>query len=117
MRIARAIVGALLVLLAVPMLIAGAGLWEAARHRDAGGAFEGRTRPIRTVNAAVVVWDLDALLRREAPFARGGNTMLRIDAPGRFVGLGPRAAVEAYLGNAARLTVNRVRLARGPLPV
>jgi hypothetical protein len=117
MRIVRAMVGALLVLLAVPLLIGGAGLWEAARHRDAGGAFEARTEPIRTVTAAVVVWDLDALLRREAPFARGGNTVLRIDAPGRFVGLGPRSAVAAYLGDAARLTVSRVRLARGPLPV
>jgi hypothetical protein len=117
MPIVRAIAGALLLLIAVPMLIAGAGLWAVAQHREPGGAFQATTEPISTGGAAIVVWDLDALLRREAPFARGGNTTLRIDAPGQFVGLGPRAAVEHYLDGARVLTVNRVRLARGPLPV
>jgi hypothetical protein len=117
MRIVRAVAGTLLLVIALPLLMAGAGLWEAARHRDADGAFRAAVERLHTDGTAIVVWDLDGLLRREAAFARGGRTTLRIDVPGRFVGLAPRADVERYLDGAGRLEIERVRLARGPLPV
>jgi hypothetical protein len=117
MRIARAVAGVLLLLVALPMLIAGGTLWEASRHRDGDGAFRARVEALHTDEAAIVVWDLDGLLRREAPFARGGRTSLRVDVPGRFVGLAAREDVERYLDPAGWLAVDRVRLARGPLPV
>lgn len=117
MRIARAVAGVLLLLVALPLLIAGGTLWEASRHRDADGAFRARVEALRTDEAAIVVWDLDGLLRREAPFARGGRTSLRVDVPGRFVGLAPRGDVERYLDGSGWLSVDRVRLARGRLPV
>jgi hypothetical protein len=117
MRIIRAVAGTMLLVIALPLLIAGAGLWETTRHRDADGAFRAVVEPVRTDGAAIVVWDLDGLLRREAAFARGGRTTLQIDVPGRFIGLGPRSEVERYLAGAGWLEIDRIRLARGRLPV
>jgi hypothetical protein len=117
MRIVRTVTGTVLLMFALPMLIAGGVLWESSHHRDPDGAFRAQVEPIRADGSAIVVWDLDSLLRREAAFARGGRTTIEIDAPGRFVGLGPKADVERYLAGAGWLEVDRVRLARGPLPV
>ena len=65
--------------------------------------------------------DVDALLRREAPFARSGQTTIRLTARTEtgpaFVGLAPAGDVARYLAGVPYARVDGVRLARGPLPV
>ena len=113
MRLVRLVLGTLLVLVALPMLLTGTALWVAMQHRGADGTFSAGLDRIRTDGYAVVVPDVDALLRSEAPFVRGGQTTLRVSAPGRlFLGLAPRADVDRYLAG-----VPAARLTRGPLPV
>ncbi|WP_406075764.1 hypothetical protein [Micromonospora sp. NBC_01638] len=121
MRFVRAIVGVLLLVVGIPVLFAGGAFWLVTRHADPDGAFAARFETIRTPGHAVVVTDLDRLLRQEAPFARTAHTRLRLDArtsdgPG-FVGLGPTADVRRWLEPVPHAAVRRVALARGPLPV
>lgn len=121
MRLVRVAVGMLLLVLAVPVALAGAGLWVAMRHASADGTFTATLEATRTDGRAIVVTDVDELLRADAPFARGGQTDLSISARGGggplFLGLAPYADVERYLADAPRSDLTRVRLARGPLPV
>ncbi|WP_432831219.1 hypothetical protein [Dactylosporangium sp. CA-092794] len=120
-RLVRAGVGALLLLIAVPLALAGGGLLVAMEHRAGDDTFTARLERIRSDGTAVVVPDVDALLRADAPFARGGQTTLSLSAVGSggplFIGLGPDGDVERYLDGLAQSRVGRVRLARGPLPV
>ncbi|MET7417448.1 hypothetical protein [Dactylosporangium sp. NPDC005555] len=120
-RLVRAGVGVLLLLIAVPLAIAGGGLWVAMEHRAADDTFTARLERLRSGGRAVVVPDVDALLRADAPFARGGQTTLSLSAVGSsgplFVGLAPDEAVQEYLDGLVQARVSRVRLARGPLPV
>ncbi|MGC4808944.1 hypothetical protein ACLQ29_00245 [Micromonospora sp. DT228] len=121
MRVVRAIVGVLLVAMGIPALFAGGALWFVTRHADPDGAFAARLETVRTPGHAVVVTDLDRLLRQEAPFARTGQTRLRLDARTSdgpaFVGLAPTAEVRSWLASVPHAVVRRVALARGPLPV
>jgi hypothetical protein len=121
MRFVRVIAGMLLLVIGIPALLAGGGLWLVARHADPGGAFAARFETVRTPGHAVVVTDLDRLLRREAPFARGTQTRLRLDARTpdgpAFVGLAPTAEVRQWLESVPYASVRRVALSRGPLPV
>ncbi|HYN93235.1 MAG TPA: hypothetical protein VES42_05260, partial [Pilimelia sp.] len=121
MRVVRTILGILLITVGLPLVLAGAGLWTAMQHRDAGGAFSGDVEAIRTSGYAVVVPDVDALLRRQAPFARSEGTHLRVaaQAGGRpaFVGLAPAADAARYLAGTEHTRLTEVRLARGELPV
>lgn len=118
MRLVRLVLGTLLVLVALPMVLAGTALWVAMQHRDADGRFSAGLDRVRTDGYAVVVPDVDALLRREAPFVRGGQTTLRVSGAGRlFLGLAPSADVDRYLAGVPGARLTRVRLARGPLPV
>ncbi|GAA3203406.1 hypothetical protein ACFO1B_07620 [Dactylosporangium siamense] len=120
-RLVRAGVGALLLLIAVPLALAGGGLWVAMEHRAADDTFTARLERLRSGGRAVVVPDIDALLRADAPFARGGQTTLNLSAVGSsgplFIGLAPDTAVQRYLDGLVQARVSRVRLARGPLPV
>ncbi|WP_433210352.1 hypothetical protein ACQP00_47575 [Dactylosporangium sp. CS-047395] len=120
-RLVRAGVGALLLLIAVPLALAGGGLLLAMEHRAADDTFRARLEPVRTDGTAVVVPDVDALLRADAPFARGGQTTLSLSAVGSggplFIGLAPEAQVKRYLGERTYTNLTHVRLARGPLPV
>jgi hypothetical protein len=120
-RLVRAGVGALLLLIAVPLAFAGGGLWVAMEHRAADKTFTARLERVHSDGHAVVVPDVDALLRADAPFARGGQTTLSLSALGSggplFIGLGPDGDVERYLDGLAQSRLTRVRLARGPLPV
>ncbi|MFF5233996.1 hypothetical protein [Dactylosporangium sp. NPDC000521] len=120
-RLVRAGVGALLLLIAVPLGLAGGGLWVAMEHRAGDDTFTARLERLRSGGRAVVVPDVDALLRADAPFARGGQTTLSLSAVGSsgplFIGLAPKAAVGRYLDGKVQARVDRVRLARGPLPV
>ncbi|GAA4682604.1 hypothetical protein [Phytohabitans rumicis] len=121
MRIARTAVGMLLLTIGLPVLLVGGALWTAMQHRDAGGAFSGRVERITTPGHAVVVPDLDGLLRRDAPFTRAGDTRLRVtartEAGPALVGLVPAADAARYLAGVPYAQVDRVSLTRGTLPV
>ncbi|WP_435872986.1 hypothetical protein [Micromonospora arborensis] len=121
MRFVRAIVGVLLLVVGIPALLAGGALWLVTRHADPDGAFAARFETIRTPGHAVVVTDLDRLLRQAAPFTRTGQTQLRLDARTAdgpaFLGLAPTAEVSRWLESVPHASVRRVTLAQGPLPV
>ncbi|RQX05086.1 hypothetical protein [Micromonospora inaquosa] len=121
MRFVRVIAGVLLLVVGIPALFVGGGLWLVTQHADPGGAFTGRLETVRTPGHAVVVTDLDRLLRQDAPFARTAQTRLRLEARTTggpaFVGLAPTAEVRGWLESVPHATVRRVALARGPLPV
>jgi hypothetical protein len=120
-RVIRAAIGVLLVVLAVPLILAGAGLWLVDQHRSADGTFAAHLEQIQAPGRAIVVTDVDALLRADAPFARGGQSTLSVSAYGPggllFLGLGPYDQIEQYLAGVPQTRIGRVRLARGPLPV
>ncbi|GGO29791.1 hypothetical protein [Micromonospora parathelypteridis] len=121
MRFVRAIAGVLLLVVGIPALLAGGALWLVARHAGPDGAFAARFETIRTPGHAVVVTDLDRLLREAAPFTRAGQTLLRLDARTAdgpaFLGLAPAAEVSRWLESVPHASVRRLTLARGPLPV
>src|SRR4029453_19263168 len=121
MRVLRTILGMLLLTIGLPALLVGAGFWAAMQHRDAGGAFSGPLQRMATSGYAVVVDDVDGLLRADAPFARVGNTRLRLtaetaDGPA-FVGIAPRADVARYFDGVPRSAVRAVDIGTGALPV
>jgi hypothetical protein len=120
-RVVRAVIGTGLLLIGLPLLLAGAALWFAVQHQDPAGGYSAPLAPIRTDGYAVVTSDVDALLRREAPFARSGQTTIRLTARTEtgpaFVGLAPAGDVARYLAGVPYTRVDGVRLARGPLPV
>jgi hypothetical protein len=121
MRVVRTILGILLLTVGLPLLLVGGALWMAMQHRDAGGAFSGDIEDIRTQGYAVVVPDVDTLLRRQAPFARGEQTRLRLtahtDAAPAFIGMAPPAEAARFLAGVSHTRIEEVRLARGDLPV
>ncbi|MGI5525800.1 hypothetical protein ACQEUX_33340 [Micromonospora sp. CA-259024] len=121
MRFVRVVAGVLLLVVGIPALFAGGALWLVTRHADPDGAFAARFETVRTPGHAVVVTDLDRLLRQEAAFARTAQTRLRLDARTpdgpAFVGLAPTAEVRRWLEPVPHATVRRVALAQGPLPV
>src|SRR2546430_3207017 len=98
MRLVRLVLGTLLVLVALPMVLAGTALWVAMQHRDADGRFSAGLDRVRTDGYAVVVPDVDALLRRGAPFGRRGPTTPRASG-GRppFLRLAPSAGRGRHL--------------------
>src|SRR5919202_364540 len=121
MRVLRTILGLLLLIIGLPALLVGAGLWAAMQHRDAGGAFSGELQHTVTPGYAVVVPDADRLLRTDAPFTRAGNSRLRLtaytpDGPA-FLGIAPANAVARYLGEVPRQVVTSVDIGTGTLPV
>ena len=117
----RVLLGVVAVLVALPLLLGGVALWAAMQHRADDGSFTAPLAPVKASGYAVVVPDVDALLHREAPFVRGGQTTLRFTARtgggSAFLGLAPRPAVERYLTGVPYAAVTQVRLARGGLPV
>lgn len=121
-RVVRAVIGTGLLLVGLPLLLAGGALWFGMQHQDPAGGYSASLAPVPTDGGyAVVASDVDALLRREAPFTRSGQTTLRLTARTAtgpaFVGLAPPADVARYLAGVPHTRVDRVRLARGPLPV
>src|SRR3954454_8232608 len=121
MRVLRTILGMLLLTIGLPALLAGAGFWAAMQHRDAGGAFRGALQDVTTSGYAVVVTDVDALLKDDASFARYDDTRLRItstttDGPA-FIGIAPADAVARYLSDVPVQRVQSVDIGTGALPV
>ncbi|WP_438268501.1 hypothetical protein [Micromonospora peucetia] len=121
MRFVRMLAAMLLLTVGITALLAGGGLALLARQADPGGAFSARFETVRTSGHAVVVRDVDELLRAEAPFARSGQARLRLEARTpdgpAFVGLAPADEVRRWLDLVPYAEVRRVALARGPLPV
>ncbi|GAB7040027.1 MULTISPECIES: hypothetical protein [Catenuloplanes] len=121
MRIIRLIVGILLLTAGLPILLTAGGLWTAGQHRDPDGAFRATLEPVDVPGQALLVANLDGLLRRDAAFARAGDTRIRIaavtDEGPAFVGLAPTAEATSYLRSARHTWVEQLALARGPLPV
>ena len=121
MRVFRTILGMLLLTIGLPALLAGAALWAAMQHRDQGGAFSAELQRLSTPGYAIVVDDVDRLLRADVPFARIGDTQVRLDsstADGAvFVGLAPTAQVRQYLAGVQHSTVRTVDIGTGALPV
>src|SRR4051794_40579507 len=121
MRVLRTILGMLLLAIGLPALLAGAGLWAAMQHRDQGGAFSGDLQRLITPGYALVVPDVDHLLRSDAPFTRLGDTQLRITAQTQdgpaFIGIAPTAAVDEYLYGVPHSTVDAIDIGTGSLPL
>ncbi|WP_433390663.1 hypothetical protein [Micromonospora sp. KLBMP9576] len=121
MRIVRMLAAVVLLTVGITALLAGGALALLARQADPGGTFNARFETVRTPGSAVVVRDVDELLRAEAPFARTGQARLRLEARTpdgpAFVGLAPADEVSRWLGPVPHAEVRRVALARGPLPV
>lgn len=120
-RVVRTVCGALVLLVGLPLLLAGGTLWLAMQHRDDAGGYTASLTGISSDGYAVVASDVDALLRQQVPFARAGQTTLRLsartDSGPAFVGLGRAPDVASYLAGVPYTQLNEVRLARGPLPV
>src|SRR5262245_16025382 len=120
MRVLRVLVGVLVLLIAVPTLLVGAGAWYAMQHRDSNGDFRATLQTLTRPGYAIVVPDLDALLRRDAPFTRAGRTGLRVSVRADrqlFLGIAAPLDVVQALGSAGYTRVDQVRLGRGPLSV
>ncbi len=112
MRVLRVSIGILTLLLAVPVLIAGGVAWWTMQHRSPDGAFHATLAPIEAPSRIVVVPDVDALLRRDAPIARADETTLRIATDG-FIGVGEPGDVAAFLAGSAYTELSGVTLGRG----
>jgi hypothetical protein len=121
MRVVRVLLGVVAILLAIPLTGGGTALWLLSQHQAAGGWFAAALERVGTPGYAVVVPDVDALLRRDASFVQGGDTRLRITARTAggplFVGLAPGPALRRYLDGVPHASLYRVRPAVGPLPV
>jgi hypothetical protein len=121
MRVLRVLLGVVAIVVAVPLLLGGVAVRTAMQHRAQDGWFTAPLSSMRTDGYAVVVPDVDGLLRREAPFTQAVQTSVRLaartPAGPAFVGLAPRAAVEHYLAGVPYAAMTEVGLARGGLPV
>jgi hypothetical protein len=99
----------LAVVLAAPLLAAGALLVVADGCRAPDGTFAARVAPVTGDGYAVVVQDVDALLRDALPFARAGQTTVALSAADNsvpaFIGLAPRSAVASYLEGVAHMEI------------
>ncbi|WP_436523183.1 hypothetical protein [Actinoplanes sp. HUAS TT8] len=121
MRLIKPVLGMMLLTIGLPALLAGGCLWVALRHRDAGGAYSAELQRLSTSGYAIVVPDVDRLLRDDAKFARIGDTELRITAltsgGPAFVGLAPSEDVADYLQGVALTEVTGVQVGTGELPI
>ncbi|GGM22114.1 hypothetical protein GCM10011608_03580 [Micromonospora sonchi] len=121
MRFVWALVGMLLLAVGTTALVAAAALGLTTGRTAPDGVFTARIESVRTPGHAVVVTDLDALVRREVPFASGESARFRLDARTpdgpAFVGLAPTDEAQRWLAAAPHAVVQRMALARGSLPV
>ncbi len=121
MRFVWALVGMLLLAVGTTALVAAAALGLTTGRTAPDGVFTARIESVRTPGHAVVVTDLDALVRREVPFAGGESARFRLDARTpdgpAFVGLAPTDEAQRWLAAAPHAVVQRMALARGSLPV
>jgi hypothetical protein len=118
MRVLRIVAGILTLLIALPVLAAGAVAWWAMQHRSPDGTFQAQLAPIESASRVVVIPDIDSLLRRDAPIARAERTTLRLEAPpGTFIGMAEPGALASYLAGASYTEITATGMGKGPLPV
>ncbi|GHJ45674.1 hypothetical protein Cs7R123_30160 [Catellatospora sp. TT07R-123] len=121
MRGLRWIVGILALLVAIPAAAGGVVAWWVMRHPSPDGAFHADLVPIERPDRVLVVPDLDALLRRDAPYARVGETTLRLSVSSggtpAFLGVADPGRVAEYLAGVRYTEISQVQLGRGQLPV
>ncbi|GIJ17006.1 hypothetical protein [Micromonospora gifhornensis] len=121
MRFVWTLAGMLSLAVGITALVGAAALGLLTGHADPGGAYAARFETVQTTGHAVVVTDLDELVRQEVPFAGVGEARMQLDARTHdgpaFVGLAPADEVRHWLAGAPYAVVERMALARGPLPV
>ncbi|MBV1853961.1 hypothetical protein [Catellatospora tritici] len=121
MRSLRWIIGLLALLIAVPAAAAGVAAWWVMRHPSPDGAFHADLTPVERPDRVLVVPDLDALLRRDAPYTRVGQTTLRLSASSggtpAFLGVADPDQAAAYLAGVRYTEIAQVDLGQGLLPV
>ncbi|GAA1638145.1 hypothetical protein [Catellatospora bangladeshensis] len=119
MRAARVVIGMLALLLALPALAAGIAAAWLTGHDSPDGAFHAAVAPLRDPERVLVVSDIDALLRRDVPYARVGGVELRLSASSgntpAFVGIAAPDEVAAYLAGVRYTEVAQTRIGPGPL--
>ncbi|HEY1485968.1 MAG TPA: hypothetical protein VGF84_07675, partial [Micromonosporaceae bacterium] len=121
MRVARVLVGIVLVTVAVLGFLSGGALWIATQHASADGGFGGPVTGLSTSGRALVVPDVDKMLRDTAALTGHSGTSVSLTAMAgsvpAFIGLAPIGAIRSYLANASYGRVTSVRTGSGGLPV
>ncbi|GAA4924867.1 hypothetical protein GCM10025331_04850 [Actinoplanes utahensis] len=121
MRVFRTILGMVSLTTGLPALLAGGGLWAVMQHRDPGGAYSAELQRLTVPGYALVVPDVDRLLRDRAPFTRIGESELGLSAvtvDGQaFLGLAPSDEVARYLAGVPYSQVDGIDIGTGALPV
>ncbi|MDH3249322.1 MAG: DUF4389 domain-containing protein [Acidimicrobiia bacterium] len=112
-KIALAVVGALIGLMAVGFLGGGAGLlWAYNTQRTDDGFFESQAIELDTSTYAITTTEIDLGSQPEDWFPAGRLATVRLEAESEtgavFVGIGPEEDVEAYLGDMRRAEIRRI---------
>ena len=112
-KIALAVVGALIGLMAAGFLGGGAGLlWAYNTQRTDDGFFESQAIELDTSTYAVTSTEIDLGSQPEDWFPAGRLATVRLEAESDtgavFVGIGPEEDVEAYLGDMRRAEIRRI---------
>src|ERR1700710_1154766 len=121
MRIARILLGIVLITVAVLAFLGGGAMWIAMQHESTDGGFGGAVSGLTSTGPAIVIPDANAMLRASASLTGRSGTSVRIDAvtPNgpAFIGIAPIAAIEAYLGPIAYTQVTAVHAGFGGIGV
>lgn len=121
MRIARILLGIVLITVAVLAFLGGGAMWMAMQHESTDGGFGGAVNGLSSSGPAIVVPDADAMLRADASVTGRSGTSVRIDAitsaGPAFIALAPLAAIRTYLGPAAYTQVTGVHAGFGGITV
>ena len=121
MRVARILLGIVLVAISVLGLLGGGALWIAMQHASSDGGFGGAVTGLSTSGNAIVVPNINTLLRTEASLTGRAGTSVSIDAMTStgpaFIGIAPIGAVQAYLGPAPYARVASLHTGLGGIPV
>lgn len=112
-KIAAAITGVILGLMAMGMIFGGGGLLAAgATQRDADGFFVSPTVELSTDTYAMTTTNIDLGSQPGDWFPSGSRTTVRLDVTPRgstavFVGIGATAEIDAFLDDVPQATVTR----------
>jgi hypothetical protein len=113
-KIALAVIGALVGLMAAGFIGGGAGLvWAYNTQRTDDGFFESQAIELDTSAYAITSSEIDLGSQPEDWFPAGRLATVRIEAEAAdsgavFVGIGPESDVEAYLGDTRRAEVTNI---------
>ncbi|MFZ0014834.1 MAG: DUF4389 domain-containing protein, partial [Acidimicrobiia bacterium] len=114
-KIAMAIIGALAALVAVGLILGGAGLlWANGTQRNSDGFFTSPTAQLATEDYAITSADIDLGSQPGDWFPSGNLATVRLAADSDtaksvFVGIGPDDEVDDFLAGVAHSRVTRIR--------